>query len=673
MLLETEWKRKIKAKKDETEKVVFKMRTVKKEIKLDHLKHLEKELKFYCNLNKNLEREIHKREDELQKESSDLKKKQLFGNESYKEKQLAIEKLEDCYENLMDEKFRVRKEFNQLILEEELNMVVANKRPERKPKIVRGPTKKERSDWEKLKENIKSQVEEIQKKEAVHKEIFEMDPSVEELQGLDYTDNKEILLTIDCETEEDEDVMFYSLGGRNLELYLELEAISEQHFFGKLESAIKKTFKEGKGDFPSDVFIKRMVHSEGGRFPRVLAKTLAEMFIRILVRNEVSVRVKKNKKKKINQAKTKLVNNRKLLMDFIQKNLQYKVYMQREGNERNYLEKVKAVLEKISTVVFSKEDKKKTQEPWVRYILIHHKGFSSEEASLIMGGVFWNVRQSKNISIEDVPRMLRKFVHFLAKKLKEIEDKELECAALKIQGVFRVKKAKQKVAQMKKKQYKSSEDIEEDIKECKEDLTDEIKEEIIEEEIEEDLDGTSRHSHQEEEINEILEEFQEEDIPEGLNQVPCHQLTKEEREKQEEEAAALKIQILYRRKRANEKEQREKRKREKEKREREKREEEKAALKIQILYRKKMALKKEREQREQKEKEEREQKEREEKELAEAALKIQTVFRRKEARKEVDRLREEASKQRREEEEAAINIQSIYKAREELQKSNTPN
>ena len=134
MLLETEWKQKIKRKNGEMEKVVCRLKNVKKEMKGENLKHLEKELKFYGNLNKNLDREIKQRENSLSEYKEEIRRELKNKREDLQIKEKDVQDLKKRLKQLMEEKYEVKKEFNQLILDEEMKLSGVVKKKQKKAK-----------------------------------------------------------------------------------------------------------------------------------------------------------------------------------------------------------------------------------------------------------------------------------------------------------------------------------------------------------------------------------------------------------------------------------------------------------------------------------------------------------------------------------------------------------
>ena len=230
----------------------------------------------------------------------------------------------------------------------------------------------------------------------------------------------------------------------------------------------------------------------------------------------------------------------------------------------------------------------------------------------------------------------------------DMQDPDLEKAAVKIQNVFRLKKSRQKAQQEGVEQKDQDQDIEED----------EVIEELILEE--EGVEATNAVP--------VSDSQNQKDI----SQIETSQAKKETDEQiaeedidweKEEEKAAVKIQAIYKGK--QERRRVEKLRKEKQQRlEREKKEEEAAAVKIQAIYKGKMERRKIQNLKKQKEKEDQE--------LEEAAVKIQSVFKGKRARREikaekVKQKEEEDAMWAKKEEEAAVRIQAIYKGKKARQ------
>ena len=566
MLLETEWKQKIKKKAEEIEKVISRLKLVKKEMKGENLKHLEKELKFYSNLKKNIEKEIREKEENLVEFKEEIRKSLKEKREELQEKEGEVRRLNEKLKGLIGEKFEVKKEFNELILEEEMKLTGMAKKQKKKSEKV---NEEERVERLQLKENIKKQIEEIQLQEEQHKKLFGEDSEVASLRGLHYTNKNEILLNIDCETEVDEDVLFYLKGGRNLELYLELEGVPRESFLKNLANGLKSAYSKEK--FRGEVLVKKLSEKKGGRVPKVLGKVVAEVAESVAM-VKLGSKEKRNKKIKIKKKK-KMGTAEKAVVDYFKDNLQYKVFFKRgsEKAESCYLSRLKQVRKKLEMVEFEEKEEGRGEEAWVRYVLVSAKQFSAEEASLVIGSAFWNTKDSADIRVDDLKRHLGKYVEFLEKKArlrqKKKEDKELEEAAIKIQSVFKAKKARQKVEEMKK-EGGEKEKVEE-----KEEIPEEIPEDI-QEEVQKELNEEIQ-----EEIKEEIEKIESEEIQEEKP------IFEEEDWREQEEKAAILIQGRYRQKVA-------KKKMEKMKKEKEEKEQEQAAILIQKNFKRNQAKKK---------------------------------------------------------------------------------
>ena len=551
MLLETEWKQKIKKKNEEIQRVISKLKVMRKEMKGENLRHLEKELKFYANLNRNIEKEIEQRKGNLCQFKEEIRRNLREKRDEIEEKEGEIGKLSQKLRELMEEKYSVKKDFNQLILDEEMKMVGSLK----KPKKVKQLSKEEKLERVQLKDSIKTQIEYIQGKEEEHLKLFENDQEVVPLQGLHYTNKNEILLNIDCETEVDEDVLFYLKGGRNLELYLELEGIKKCVFMKNLSGALKGSVQKDK--FKKEVFVKKLYEKRNGKLPKVLGKVVGDVMETVIMKR-LETKPKRNKKIKINTRKKLVSSMDKIMVGYFKENLQYKIFAERgEGKEEGYLEKVKNVWKKLENVEFE-EGEEGSDEAWVRYLLITKKGFSMEEASLIISSAFWNIKDSEEITVDDLKRYMKKYIAYLEKKQKkrqeEKEKKELEEAAVKIQSVFKGKKARKEIEEMKKKEVKEVKGEKEEFKEI-----------IEEEEIEE--------------IEEMEEVVEMEEIEEDIKEVKSEDEIDWEKE---EEKAALIIQKKYKQKMA---------KRKVEQMKKEKKEQEDAAILIQKNFKRKQAKK----------------------------------------------------------------------------------
>ena len=625
MLLETEWKQKIKRKAVEIEKVVDRLKNVKKEMKNDNLRHLEKELKFYCNLNKNLEKEVRERTSQLEGVKEKVRKELREKRADLQAKVTQVLGLKERIKGLVAEKYQVKRDFNQLILDEEMKMEGLARKPKRKPKCNQA----ENLERVRLKESIKQQIEDIQGQEEQHRQLFCEDEEVDPLQGLHYTKKNEILLNIDCETEMDEDVLFYLKGGRNLELYLELEGISQRVFLKNLKSALRVALS--KEPFKKETLVKKMGEKKHGKVPRSLARVVAEV-AEMVVESKACKKEKKNKKIKISQKKKMVEKMESSVEEYFKANLQYRVFFPRGGeeNELKYLQKINDVQKKLAGVQFDENSEGRGEEAWIRYLLITEKDFRPEEASLVIGCSFWNTKESEDIHVDDLKRHVKKYAEYLdrraRKRQKEREDRELEEAAVKIQSVFKGKKARKEIEKKKEeKKQREEEAVREEV----------IEEEVIEEEV------------IEEEIPEVIKEIEvqqkiEEEVVEGvvvekIIEVPVEKTVEVKRQETEEEVKEVKDEIDW------------------------EKEEEKAALLIQGRFRQKKAKEKVEEMRKQKE----------EKEQEQAAILIQGRFRQKKAKEEM----EKRKKEREEEEAAATLIQKRYKekmARRRLsqQKSN---
>ena len=587
MLLETEWKQKIKKKNQEMEKVMTRLKNVKKEMKGENIKHLEKELKFYSNLNKNLKREIKQREENLNEYKEQIRQGLKEKRDELQRKENEVSMLKEKLKELMEEKYEVKKEFNQLILDEEMkqNGLIKKKKKE--------PNANERMERIKLKESIKIQIEEIQNQEEEHKKMFNQDKEVDQLQGLHYTKKNEILLNIDCETEVDEDVLFYLEGGRNVELYFELEGISKESFLKNVAKVMKYCVQKDK--FKSDVMVKKLGEKRYGRIPKGLAKVVANV-VECILPDKLTSKEKKNKKIKINNKKRVIAMAERKVIGFFKENLQYKVFNERgtEDLENVYLNKLKKVKEKLRKVEFEKKADKRGEEAWLRYLLIVQHDFTMEESSLVIGSAFWNTKDSGEIRVDDLKRFVKKYVAYLEKKAKkrqkEREDKELEAAALKIQSVFKGKKARKEVKELKKQKEKKTEnvedigkiedEIEENIEEIEEEIVEEIAEEIdedIKEEIDEDI-ADCVEKKDKDMVNAAIKiqgKFRQK-----LAKKKVEKLKQKKKEDEEMENAAVLIQKNFKRKQA---------KKILEEKKKIRKEEEQAATLIQKRYKEKMA------------------------------------------------------------------------------------
>ena len=587
MLLEAEWKRKIRRKAEETRKADAKLKQLKREVKGDNLKHLQKELKFYENLNINLGQESDKRESQLKRGREGLKKRQAYEKDELKVKDSQVQELHGRFDFLLKEKFKVKAEFNDLILQEEMGK--GGMRKSGKKKVNKERLKRQRQQWESLKEEIKETVEEIQMKEDMYKEITKGDTDMGQVEGLHYTDNKEILLTIDGENEMEEDVLFYLFGGRNLELYLELEGVASGTFIASVQKVL--TEMKGKSDYSG---LADKLNQDCGKdkgLPEVLGKMLGDVLEEVVRRREKSnPTAKKNKKKKIGMTKTKA--RVEYLTEFLVENMGYKVHVPAKDKNQEYVEECKAVLKKWELTEWTDGEMESSEEAWVRYVLVRKKGFSAKDSSLLIGSAFWNTREAKDVTMEAIGRGMEKYIKFVEKKLKEdlsesnkqtadqqkVEDEELEQAATHIQRMYRKKCSKKS-----KREEEIKEEIEEDIE-----MDGDIEEEILEEKpgeekALEEVDDTDWAAKEEEAATKIQQLYK----AKGVRQKKRKQKEKEAREAAEEEAAALKIQTLYKKKKAIEYTNKKRAQKKKEDEETEQ-----AAIMIQKVYKGKKSRKK---------------------------------------------------------------------------------
>jgi hypothetical protein len=586
MLLETEWKQKIKKKGQEIEKVMARLKNVRKEMKNENLRHLEKELKFYSNLNRNLMKEVREREGQLNGKKEEIRRELMSKKKEVENKEKQVQELKERHKELMADKYEVKKEFNQLILDEEMKMEGMAKKIKKKPRKINEAERVERLQ---LKETIKKQIEDIQNTEEQHRKIFEKDKDVESLQGLHYTKKNEILLNIDCETEMDEDVLFYLKGGRNLELFFELEGIAKDYFLKNMKNALKHTVH--KDEFKKEILVKKLSEKKYGKLPRVLGKIVADVAETVVMSN-MTQKEKKNKKMKINKKKKMLEMIEHTVHKYFKTNLQYKIFYKRGGekHETNFLKNLKKTQKKLESLKFEENEESQGEEAWIRYMLIMNKGLSPEEASLIIGSAFWNTKDCEDIQVEELKRYVKKYVEYLEKKArrrqKEKEQRELEDAAIKIQSVFKGKKARKMVKELKKRLSEDNVIEEEKVEEIPEEISGEIKEEEVVEEIEEDIkevkeeDDIDWEKEEEKAALLIQGKFRQKQAKKKVDQL--RQEKKKEEEKEQEQAAIL-IQGRFRQKQA-------KKILEQKKKERE--EEEAAATLIQKRYKQKMAKRK---------------------------------------------------------------------------------
>ena len=547
MLLEAEWKRKIRRKTEETRKADAKLKQLKREVKGENLKHLQKELKFYENLNINLNQESDKRENELKRGREGLKKRQAYERDELKVKESQVQELHGRFDFLVKEKFKVKAEFNDLILQEEMGK--GGIRKSGKKKMNKEKLKRQRQQWESLKEEIKETVEEIQMKEDMYKEITKGDIGMGQVEGLHYTDNKEILLTIDGENEMDEDVLFYLFGGRNLELYLELEGVDSDTFIATVQKVLNEMKSTNDYSGLADKLNQDCGKSKG--LPEVLGKMLGDVLEEVVRRREKNnPTAKKNKKKKIGVSKTKA--RVEYLTEFLAEHMNYKVYVPAKEKNQEYVGELKSVLKKWESTEWTDIQMESSEEAWVRYILVQKKNFSAKEASLLIGSAFWNTREAKDVTMEAIGRSMKKYIKFVEKKLKEnlsksnkqkAEDEELEQAATHIQRMYRKKCSKKS-----KREEEIKEEIEEDI-EIDVDIEEDILEEKPgEEKALEEVDDIDWAAKEEEAATKIQKLYK----AKGVRQKKRKEKEKAKREAEEEEAAALKIQKHYKAKKANE-------------------------------------------------------------------------------------------------------------------------
>ena len=542
MLLETEWKQKIKRKAEEIGRVVGRLKTMKKEMRGDHLKQLAKEVKFYANLNRNIGKEIKEKEAQLGEFREEVRRRLRDKRDELRAKEDQVNVLKQKLAGLVEEKFSVKKDFNQLILEEEMRIsgVVKKKR-------VREPSRGERIERVQLKERIKQQIEDIQQKEEQHRELFEEDESVSSLRGLHYTNKNEILLNIDSEAQVEEDILFYLEGGRSLELFLELEGVCKRLFLKRLRGALKWTLQKDK--FCADVLVKKLSEKKYGKLPKVLGRVIANV-IEMLISVKLGEKEKRNKKIKISKKKKMKTVLEKELLEYFDKNLHYKVFFERgsEADEDLYLEQLEKVQSKMEKVELEKRGTGKGgeqgREAWVRYSLITRFHFTFEEASLMIGSAFWNTKDSNEIRMDDLKRFVKKYVVYLrkkaAKRRKEREAKELEEAAVKIQSVFKGKKVRKEMEERKQKQRdrEAKQELEKE-----EEIPEEICEEIVEEEeIEEKLEEEKEDPEMERAAIMIQGKFRQ--------KMAKRQVEEMKKEKQEKEKAAIMIQKNFKRNQA---------------------------------------------------------------------------------------------------------------------------
>lgn len=599
MLLETEWKQKIKRKGEEIAKVVARLKALKKEMKGENLRHMGKELKFHANLNRNLEKELASKEDLLRGFREEARQLLRRRREDLRAKDAAVAALKKRLKALTGEKFEAKRAFNELILDEEMRLSGAAKRLRR----PREPSQGEKAERARLKEEIKRQIEAIQGREDEHRALFEEDASVSELRGLHYTSKNEILLNIDSEARVEEDVLLHLRGGRNLELFLELEGVSKAEFLSRLRGALRAALTKGKDKFRPEALVKRLHEKKFGRLPKVLGKVVAGVAETLI--SERCGRETRNKKIKICKKKKALAALEKAVLDYFRGALQFKVFFKRgcEKREQEYIASLERVQRKLEGLRL--EDRaERSEEAWLRYLLVTAQGFSPAEASLAIGSAFWNTKDSAEIRAEDLPRFAEKYLVCLRKKLarrqkerEEREARELEQAALKIQSVFKGKKVRRELAENKKacrEQPKpraedragggGPEPIPEEIREeTEEEIQEEIEEQLAEEvdeqvpeEIEEDLGAGAEEPAADEEMEKaallIQGKFRQKKAKQQVEEM--------KKERAEQERAAVMIQKSFKSKQAR---------RALEEKRRQRREEEQAALLIQKRYKEKMA------------------------------------------------------------------------------------
>ena len=290
MLREAEWKRRVRKKEEEIKKIQEKIKKLKKETKDEYLKQLEKELKFYLSLNNNLNNEVEKRKIEIEKEKENYNKQTKEIKKDFKVKEKEISKLKKEIDNKIEEKIKIRKEFGKLILEEEFQV-----KPQKNKIKTKTNNKLNNKDIENIKEEIKNVVEEIQNLEEKSNKLFNSEDNIIPLQGLHYTKNKEILLTLDGVPELEDDVVFYSLNGRNVELFLEFEDFKKTEFLNKIELLLKNMFSQNNNIFKPQKFVSLLVENE--KCPKPISLIISN-YIKYIFEKQKPKKIQLNKKKK---------------------------------------------------------------------------------------------------------------------------------------------------------------------------------------------------------------------------------------------------------------------------------------------------------------------------------------------------------------------------------------